>query len=127
MLRTRFTESSGVRHPIASAGMAFVATTPLTNAVCAAGGFGVLGSAGMPPDVLRGAIRDIRQAGHSAFGVNIIPCFATAEHVAVCAVEVNLARPITRPRFLSSPRIWFSRSRLTFTGNARLVSRALTA
>jgi NAD(P)H-dependent flavin oxidoreductase YrpB (nitropropane dioxygenase family) len=87
MLRTRFTESFGVRHPIASAGMAFVATTPLTNAVCAAGGFGVLGSAGMPPDVLRGAIRDIRQAGHTAFGVNIIPRFATAEHVAVCTAE----------------------------------------
>ena len=33
MLRTRFTESFGVRHPIASAGMAFVATTPLTNIV----------------------------------------------------------------------------------------------
>jgi NAD(P)H-dependent flavin oxidoreductase YrpB (nitropropane dioxygenase family) len=87
MLRTRFTESFGVIHPIASAGMAFVATTPLTNAVCAAGGFGVLGSAGMPPEVLRGAIRDIRQDGHSAFGVNIIPRFATAEHVAVCAAE----------------------------------------
>jgi len=36
----------------------------------------VLGSAGMPPDVLRGPIRDIRQAGHTAFGVNIIPRFA---------------------------------------------------
>ena len=76
MLRPPFTESFGVRHPIASAGMAFVATTPLTNTVCAAGKFGVLGSAGMPPDVLRGPIRDIRQAGHTAFGVNIIPRFA---------------------------------------------------
>jgi NAD(P)H-dependent flavin oxidoreductase YrpB (nitropropane dioxygenase family) len=45
MLRTRFTESLEVRHPIASAGMAFVATTPLTNAVCAADGFSVSGSA----------------------------------------------------------------------------------
>jgi NAD(P)H-dependent flavin oxidoreductase YrpB (nitropropane dioxygenase family) len=68
MLRTRFTESFGVRHPIAHAGMAFIATTPLTKAVCAAGGFGVLGSAGMPPDVLRSAIRDVREAGHIAFG-----------------------------------------------------------
>src|SRR6516225_5319195 len=67
--------------------MAFVATTPLTNTVCAAGKFGVLGSAGMPPDVLRGPIRDIRQAGHTAFGVNIIPRFCTAEHVAVYAAE----------------------------------------
>jgi enoyl-[acyl-carrier protein] reductase II len=87
MLRTRFTESFGVLHPIASAGMAFVATAPLTKAICAAGGFGVLGSAGMPPEVLRGAIREIREAGHTAFGVNIIPRFATADHIAICVAE----------------------------------------
>jgi enoyl-[acyl-carrier protein] reductase II len=87
MLRTRFTESFGLRHPIASAGMAFVATVPLTKAVCAAGGFGVLGSAGMPPEVLRDAIREIREGGHTTFGVNIIPRFATTKHIAVCIAE----------------------------------------
>src|SRR5438105_3880218 len=39
---------------------------------------------------------------------------------------LNLARPITRPTFLSRPRIWFSRSRLILTSNARLASSALT-
>src|SRR5262249_13961061 len=39
---------------------------------------------------------------------------------------LNLARPITRPTFLSRPRIWFSRSRLILTSNARLASGALT-
>jgi len=87
MLQTRFTKSFGVRHPIASAGMAFIATAPLVKAVCAAGGFGVLGSAGMPPEVLQSAIREIQKAGNSAFGVNIIPRFATAEHIAVCTAE----------------------------------------
>jgi len=38
-----------------------------------------------------------------------------------------LARPITRPRFLSTPRIWFSISRLILTSSARLTSRALIA
>jgi len=38
-----------------------------------------------------------------------------------------LARPMTRPRFLSSPRIWFSRSRLILTSKARLTRRALIA
>jgi enoyl-[acyl-carrier protein] reductase II len=87
MLQTRFTKSFGVRHPIASAGMAFIATAPLVKAVCAAGGFGVLGSAGMPPEVLRSAIREVRKVGDIAFGVNIIPRFATAEHIAVCTAE----------------------------------------
>jgi NAD(P)H-dependent flavin oxidoreductase YrpB (nitropropane dioxygenase family) len=87
MLRTRFTESFGVRHPIASAGMAFVATAPLVKAVCAAGGLGVLGSAGMPPEVLRAAIREIGEGGNITFGVNIIPRFATADHIGVCLAE----------------------------------------
>src|SRR5262245_30865591 len=42
------------------------------------------------------------------------------------AKTLNLARPITRPTFLSRPRTWFSRSRLILTSNARLVSKALT-
>src|SRR6516165_2570413 len=41
------------------------------------------------------------------------------------AKTLNLARPITRPTFLSRPRIWFSRSRLIFTSNLlRLVGWA---
>src|SRR5215467_2188173 len=36
------------------------------------------------------------------------------------AKTLNLARPITRPTFLSRPRIWFSRSRLILISNARL-------
>src|SRR5262249_48645162 len=36
---------------------------------------------------------------------------------------LNLARPITRPTFLSRPRIWFSRSRLILTSNVRLAQQ----
>src|SRR5215469_10038340 len=42
------------------------------------------------------------------------------------AKTLNFARPITRPTFLSRPRIGFSRSRLILTSNARLASSALT-
>ena len=43
------------------------------------------------------------------------------------AKTLNLARPITRPRFLRRPRTWFSRSRLILTSSsARLASSALT-
>jgi hypothetical protein len=39
-------------------------------------------------------------------------------------IELGTADP--RSRFLRSPRIWFSRSRLILTSNARLASSALT-
>jgi hypothetical protein len=42
------------------------------------------------------------------------------------AKTLNLARPMTRPRFLRRPRTWFSRSRLILTSSARLASSALT-
>ena len=42
------------------------------------------------------------------------------------AKTLNLARPITRPRFLRRPRTWFSRSRLILTSSARLASSALS-
>ena len=42
------------------------------------------------------------------------------------AKTLNLARPMTRPRFFRRPRTWFSRSRLILTSSARLASSALT-
>jgi NAD(P)H-dependent flavin oxidoreductase YrpB (nitropropane dioxygenase family) len=79
MLQTRFTKTFGVRHPIASAGMAFIATAPLVKAVCAAGGFGVLGSAGMPPEVLQSAIREVRKVGTTSHRVIRAVCEPLAE------------------------------------------------
>ena len=86
MIRTRLTETYGIRHPIASAGMAFVATVPLTRAVSAAGGLGVLGASGMPPELLRSELRELR-AGGDPFGVNIIPRFNGIQHIELCAEE----------------------------------------
>ncbi|MGH7075568.1 MAG: NAD(P)H-dependent flavin oxidoreductase [Stellaceae bacterium] len=85
MIQTRLTETYGIRHPIASAGMAFVSTQPLVKAVCAAGGLGVLGASGMPVELLRGALRELRAGGCDKFGVNIIPRFNNIEHIELCA------------------------------------------
>ena len=87
MLRTRITEQYGLKVPFIGAGMAFVATTPLVRAVCSAGGMGVVGSAAMPPDVLRDAIRDVKAAGPAAYGVDIIARFSGVEHIEVCIDE----------------------------------------
>src|SRR6478609_5858885 len=59
-LRTRLTESFGLRHPFVGAGMGFVALPELVAAVSEAGGLGVLGVAPEPPPVFAERIAQIR-------------------------------------------------------------------
>src|SRR6266481_767769 len=87
MLQTRITEQYELEAPVVSAGMAFIAMPDLVSAGCNAGGMGVLGAPLMTPDRLQADIREIRAATHHPFGTDIIPRFATAEHIEVCAVE----------------------------------------
>ena len=68
MLKTRITEQYGLNVPFINAGMAFIATAPLAQAVCEAGGMGMLGAAAMPPDVLQEAIRGIKAVNPAWFG-----------------------------------------------------------
>src|SRR5262245_11260894 len=87
MIRTRITEQYALKAPVISAGMAFIAMPDLVSAVSRAGGMGVLGTSLMSADQLRTAIREIRAATRHPFAVDIIPRFATAERVDVCASE----------------------------------------
>ncbi|MCD6136944.1 nitronate monooxygenase [Candidatus Bipolaricaulota bacterium] len=52
--------------------MAHVSRAPLVAAVSAAGGLGIIGSGGMPPDVLIEQIRDVRTRTDRPFGVNLM-------------------------------------------------------
>jgi NAD(P)H-dependent flavin oxidoreductase YrpB (nitropropane dioxygenase family) len=69
-LRTRLTESFGLRHPFVGAGMGFVALPELVAAVSQAGGLGVLGVAPEPPPVFAERIAQIRALTHRPFGVD---------------------------------------------------------
>jgi len=62
----------GIRYPIFLGGMAHVSRAPLVAAVSAAGGLGIIGSGGMPPDVLIEQIRDVRTRTDRPFGVNLM-------------------------------------------------------
>lgn len=62
----------GIRYPILQGGMAHVARSPLVAAVSAAGGLGILGSGGMPPEVLAEEISLVRRATDRPFGVNLM-------------------------------------------------------
>ena len=52
-MKTRITEMLGIEYPIIQGGMAWVAEHNLAAAVSEAGGFGVIGGANAPGEVVR--------------------------------------------------------------------------
>ena len=72
MIKTRFTETFGVRYPIAQGGMQWVGRAPLVAAVANAGGLGFLTALTQPsPDALRDEIARTRELTGEKFGVNL--------------------------------------------------------
>src|SRR4030067_3670204 len=72
MLKTRFTEMLGIKHPIMLAGMNWIAAPKLVAAVCNAGGLGIFASAAYSPEETRKHIREIRKLTNKPFGINQI-------------------------------------------------------
>jgi NAD(P)H-dependent flavin oxidoreductase YrpB (nitropropane dioxygenase family) len=72
MIRTAFTRSLGLIHPVASAGMARIAQADLTVAVSEAGGLGCLGGSTMMPDELVRQIESIKARIRRPWAVNIL-------------------------------------------------------
>jgi NAD(P)H-dependent flavin oxidoreductase YrpB (nitropropane dioxygenase family) len=70
-VKTRLTELLGIRYPVVQAGMGYVAGAKLAAATSRAGGLGVIASATMSLDQLRGAIREVRGRTDAPFGVNL--------------------------------------------------------
>jgi NAD(P)H-dependent flavin oxidoreductase YrpB (nitropropane dioxygenase family) len=71
-LRTALCHLLGVDYPVLSAGIGAGARAELVGAVSHAGGFGVLGASGMPPDAIRAEIERIRTLTQRPFGINVI-------------------------------------------------------
>ncbi len=68
----RICEMLGIKYPIFLGGMAHVSRAPLVAAVSNAGGLGVIGSGGMPPDTLADQIAQVRKLTDRPFGVNLM-------------------------------------------------------
>ncbi|MDQ4014226.1 MAG: nitronate monooxygenase [Thermoproteota archaeon] len=72
-IRTALTDLFQIRYPIVLAGMGGGVTTPqLVSAVSNAGGLGVLGANGVPPEQLQIQIRTIKSMTSKPFGVNFL-------------------------------------------------------
>lgn len=94
-MKTRITELLGIEYPVIQGGMAWVAEHHLASAVSEAGGFGLLGAANAPAEVVREEIRKVKKLTDKPFGVNIMLLSPYAESIAKIAVEEGVAAVTT--------------------------------
>lgn len=86
-MKTRITELLGIEYPIIQGGMAWVAEYNLAAAVSNAGGFGIIGAASAPPEIVREQIRKCKELTDKPFGVNVMLMNPNVEEVAKIVIE----------------------------------------
>ena len=89
-MKTRVTELLQIEYPIIQGGMAWVAEHHLAAAVSEAGGFGLIGAASAPPEIVREEIREAKELTDKPFGVNIMLLNPNADEVAKIVVEEGI-------------------------------------
>lgn len=89
-MKTRVTELLNIEYPIIQGGMAWVAEHNLAAAVSEAGGFGLIGGANAPAEVVREEIRKAKELTNKPFGVNIMLLSPHAEEIARVVVEEGI-------------------------------------
>ncbi len=94
-MKTRITELLGIEKPIIQGGMAWVAESHLAAAVSEAGGFGIIGAANAPADVVRNYIREAKSMTDKPFGVNIMLLSPFADDIAQVVIEEGVAAVTT--------------------------------
>ena len=88
-MKTKVTELLQIEYPIIQGGMAWVAEHHLA-AVSEAGGFGLIGAASAPPEIVREEIRKAKELTDKPFGVNIMLLNPNADEVAKIVVEEGI-------------------------------------
>lgn len=86
-MNSRISELLGIEYPVIQGGMAWVAEHHLAAAVSNAGGFGIIGAASAPPEIVREEIRKCKELTDKPFGVNIMLLNPNADEVAKIVVE----------------------------------------
>ena len=94
-MKTRVTELLGIEKPIIQGVIAWVAESHLAAAVSNAGGFGLIGAANAPADVVRNYIHEARELTDKPFGVNIMLMSPFAEDIAQLVTEEKVAAVTT--------------------------------
>ena len=86
-MKTRVTELLGIEYPIIQGGMAWVAEYHLAAAVSNAGGFGIIGAASAPAEIVRQQIIECKKLTDKPFGVNVMLMNDNADEVAKIVIE----------------------------------------
>lgn len=89
-MKTKVTELLQIEYPIIQGGMAWAAEHHLAAAVSEAGGFGLIGAASAPPEIVREEIRKAKELTDKPFGVNIMLLNPNADEVAKIVVEEGI-------------------------------------
>lgn len=89
-MKTKVTELLQIEYPIIQGGMAWVAEHHLAAAVSEAGGFGLIGAASAPPEIVREEIRKAKELTDKPFGVNIMLLNPNADEVAKIVEEEGI-------------------------------------
>ena len=89
-MKTKVTELLQIEYPIIQGGMTWVAEHHLAAAVSEAGGFGLIGAASAPPEIVREEIRKAKELTDKPFGVNIMLLNPNADEVAKIVVEEGI-------------------------------------
>ena len=89
-MKTKVTELLQIEYPIIQGGMVWVAEHHLAAAVSEAGGFGMIGAASAPPEIVREEIRKAKELTDKPFGVNIMLLNPNADEVAKIVVEEGI-------------------------------------
>ncbi len=86
-MKSSVTEILGCKYPVIQGGMAWVAEHHLAAAVSEAGGFGIIGAASAPAEIVREEIRKCKALTDKPFGVNIMLLNPNADEVADIVIE----------------------------------------
>lgn len=86
-MKTKITELLGIEYPIIQGGMAWVAEYHLAAAVSNAGGFGIIGAASAPADIVRQQIKECKKLTDKPFGVNVMLMNPNSDEVADIVIE----------------------------------------
>jgi nitronate monooxygenase len=91
VLRTPLCEALGIDAPVLSVGFGAGARGPLAAAVSNAGGLGVVGCSGAPPELVRALTAETRELTDRPFGVNVILHNDNAAETIGAALEDGVA------------------------------------
>ena len=83
----RVTSMLGITYPIFCGAMGGVSRPQLVSAVAEAGGMGILATAGMKPDTVREAVREIKSKTTKPFGANIAIIAGNVEEILSVLLE----------------------------------------